>query len=449
MKKKLKALLKWLGFCLLALAVVYASLCLWSAWKLRRACQALAKDGRPMSLAPLIPPRLPDTENAALVYQAAIKLLKSRPVTTGEKSLFDELDGAVTSTILLRNRPHAEVASATETLRKTLRDPAVAKILDEVEAATVKACKYDIDYSQGSEACWPHVDYKHLVPLLCARTRLLAAAGDAVGAWNTALSCLRLADAFKDEPLLGCQFMRLSAANIAFRNLRLLATTSLPTPEQREELERLLKNFDSVQPSIRGVDGERIVAGDWLFSLSPKKTEEVLVGYNVLRSSLRSSCWQSKLMAFAIYASPLAKYDHAIYLDLLRRYANTPGLPDLLQDPSWRREMIPEYCVLSRNIVIDPLLNLKNYQTELLAQVAMVRAGLAIRSYQQVHGVFPKSLAETGITGITDPYSGKPILYKPVGNGFRLYSVGRNHEIERNPDQRIRDDRNLMWEYAP
>ncbi len=51
---------------------------------------------------------------------------------------------------------------------------------------------------------------------------------------------------------------------------------------------------------------------------------------------------------------------------------------------------------------------------------------LAIRAYRGEHGALPKSLADLGLDPrlTSDPYSGKPLVYRPKDGDYLLYSVG-------------------------
>lgn len=55
-------------------------------------------------------------------------------------------------------------------------------------------------------------------------------------------------------------------------------------------------------------------------------------------------------------------------------------------------------------------------------------SALAIRQYRLEHGKLPATLADLPLDArfTADPYSGKPLLYKPEGTSYLLYSVGRD-----------------------
>ena len=89
MKGRTAAILKWVGIVIIAIGVVYAVVLASGKRALRRAYADLKADGRPITLEEIIPPAIPEPENAAPLYKAAILLLRAEP--SGEGNLFKEL----------------------------------------------------------------------------------------------------------------------------------------------------------------------------------------------------------------------------------------------------------------------------------------------------------------------------------------------------------------------
>ena len=83
MRKRTVKILKYIAIVLVVLSLIYAIAVGVSAAKLRRAYADLKKDGRPMKQADVIPPEVPDSENAALLYESAALLLKAQPALEG------------------------------------------------------------------------------------------------------------------------------------------------------------------------------------------------------------------------------------------------------------------------------------------------------------------------------------------------------------------------------
>ena len=64
------------------------------------------------------------------------------------------------------------------------------------------------------------------------------------------------------------------------------------------------------------------------------------------------------------------------------------------------------------------------------AHVDIARVGLALKRHKAALGAYPPSLAEIDSTFLAeippDPFTGQPLVYRPEGDGFLLYSLGQN-----------------------
>ena len=122
MHRRSKRILTGLGIFVVALAIIYAILLVRATAKLRQAYAALEAQGRPMRIDEITPPKVPDSENAAVLYQSAVLLLKSQPA--GDKSLFERLtDGRV--------RPKTK-----EEMNELIAQEAVTKAVSLIEQGT-------------------------------------------------------------------------------------------------------------------------------------------------------------------------------------------------------------------------------------------------------------------------------------------------------------------------
>ena len=63
-------------------------------------------------------------------------------------------------------------------------------------------------------------------------------------------------------------------------------------------------------------------------------------------------------------------------------------------------------------------------QTEVLRQMRTLK--IALLQYRLAHKAFPKDLSAFDKKLSSDPFSGKALIYRPQGNGYLLYSVGKN-----------------------
>ncbi len=85
----------------------------------------------------------------------------------------------------------------------------------------------------------------------------------------------------------------------------------------------------------------------------------------------------------------------------------------------------------------------------MLAELRIVRAGLALLQYKQTKDSFPASLDALQRREITDPFSDEPLLYRSNADGFIVYSVGPDQKDNggspREKDQE--EDRDIVWRF--
>jgi hypothetical protein len=66
---------------------------------------------------------------------------------------------------------------------------------------------------------------------------------------------------------------------------------------------------------------------------------------------------------------------------------------------------------------------------KLQAERVVTKTGFQILAqYRQGHGAFPATLADVHARDMIDPFTGKSLNYRPVGTGFRLYSLGEDQQ---------------------
>jgi hypothetical protein len=65
---------------------------------------------------------------------------------------------------------------------------------------------------------------------------------------------------------------------------------------------------------------------------------------------------------------------------------------------------------------------------KLQAERAVTLTGFRVLQYRRGHGTFPALLTDVQAQGMIDPFTGRPLNYRPVGTGFRLYSTGEDQQ---------------------
>ncbi len=100
-------------------------------------------------------------------------------------------------------------------------------------------------------------------------------------------------------------------------------------------------------------------------------------------------------------------------------------------------------------VVSMPVGSLVNALTAYLARQCTARGFVDVLLFRSIHGRLPKDLAEAG-SREADPFDGRPLRYKVEGQGFVVYSVGKDGKddggaIEKAPGAEAALDLGFRW----
>jgi len=425
MHRRSKRILTALGIIVIALAVTYAILLARSTAKLRQAYAALEADGRPMRAADVLPPEVPDPENAAVLYQSAALMLKGQ--AAGEKNLLERLTDLSGSLFQRPDNPDRIARRQREMaeLRQLMNQPVVASALTAVEQGTQRsACQFDREYHGGLSPDAPfRKDVRCLNRILGARICLDAEAGMMAKAWSTLQTQLKFANAPHDDPTTMSQLTRASAIGYSCRLIQSLCESEPPDARTSQTMEGVLKDLTDVEPFVRAVDGERLLIGEWFFNLPRDEMDKAWRKKIFHKNGATSEAFQEAVqrLGFRILAfRPRLVADHAAYLQMMRKRVQ------LLQGPYRSHQECQQYLSTSGwNLLTWQFATggEKWIHCRMTADVQITRAGLGLLRYRQAHGALPPTLDALGLEGLIDPYTEKPLLYRAEGAGFVVYSV--------------------------
>jgi hypothetical protein len=420
MHRRSKRILTGLGIFVVVLAVLYAILLARATVKLRRAYAALEADGRPMRIDEITPPKVPDSENAAVLYQSAVLLLKSQPA--GDKSLFQRLTD-------YHFRPRTK-----EERNALIGQEAVTKAVSLLADGTRRpACQFDrTDINDLGITGMPETEEEKLAFVLRDRARFEIDAGHWDEAWDLVSTQLRFAHSFRWTPAPMRQYLRQAMIRRTCLMAQELCETAPPDGERYRALEGLLKQLDDVEPFVRALDAERLLIGERFFSLSRDELSKFL--WKEMGGGSDGGALPLPIvkvvhrLAFIFLAfKPRLVADHAAYLQLMGKRVQ------LLQGPDRNRQEAEQFLNLSHwNALASLIGNSGGYERRsysgFTTALRLTRAGLALLQYKQVHGTFPETLDALGLGELTDPYVDEPLHYRPEGQGFIVYSVGEDRK---------------------
>ncbi len=444
MGKRTVKILTGLAIFVVALAAIYAVAVGIAALKLRRAYTALEKDGRPMRAADLRPANVPDTENAALLYESAALLLQAQPA--GENNLLRHLGNLSNRYVDGTLDPNQHVE-----FRQLMQLDTVASALRVVEHGTTRpACSFNGPYDQGGFPFLPHLnDMPKLTRILAAKTILEAEDGRMNRAWDMAIVQLRFADALRTErTLVVSQLVRVAQITLACRTIERLCDDAIPGEQQQQHIQTLLEGFDDISPLKSTADAERL-QGEWTFNLP--KDELWLQCQNIVFSRSYVPEVFLRLRFYKLTFKPLFLADHAAHLRLMHGYAK------LLERPYEPREadafeklyneIAPGHTLTER--LAWAMGRVRELYLRMIAETRVTRAGLALLQHRKTHGSFPEALDALALPYAQDPFSLKSLLYRPETDGFVLYSVGQDQKDNGGSPRQPKGDTeyDLVWRF--
>jgi hypothetical protein len=443
MRKRTVKILTVIGITVVALGVIYAIAVGVSSAKLRRAYADLQKDGRPMKLADVIPPDVPDAENAALLYESAALLLKAQPAP-------DEKDGNLPD--YLRGLYNKFVTGSLEPdklaeFKQLIEQDIVTQALSLVEQGTTrKSCRFDHDYNAGFNMLLPHLaDLRDIVRILGARSCLEAEAGRPDDAWNLALTQLRLADALRSEPILISFLVRMASIGTTCDTIQRISKIAPPNEEQYKTVESLLSDYEDRKPLILALDGERLLCGEWAFNLlRTGSARDLMVNINS-----DSGSGEVLLRLYSAF-KPLLLADQAAYMrtmDEYTRFAQQSSPPNDVSTIDRKGEQLWSRLNVVTSMLVPAISRVNERYWETIAQMRITRAGLAVLQEKKTQGAFPQTLEK--LKNLDDPFSKEPLHYKSEGQGFIIYSVGSDHKDNGGSPKKKKQktDFDIVWSY--
>ncbi|UCD51497.1 MAG: hypothetical protein JSW27_02475 [Phycisphaerales bacterium] len=425
MHRRSKKILMGAGVVVGLLIVIYGVALARSSTKLRAAYTALEEDGRPMVAAELIPPEVPEAENAAPYYLYAADVLKQQAVTR-KKTLLEHL-GALAFTFMGDTFEPEERAE----LEALMAQENVISVLTALEQALQRpACRFDCDYDNGllTEA-FPSRDLRLLARLWGVRACLEAEAGRAAHAWDMVQTQFRCADVLRYTPTVGGHLSRLGIISDLCHVVRKLYEIAPPSDEVCWKVEALLADHVDIEPLIYALDAERLLRGEWLFNLPHDRLYEALRRDGMILSHSGGPEAFSRLAFRAIAFRPRLLADHAAYLQAMRSAVHVLQSPYALREGAINQayEDLSDRSLLTQELTPN-IVFVKKIHCNMVAKVRLTRAGLRLLQYEKTHGTFPESLDALGLADLADPFVDKPLHYRTDGDGFLVYSVGEDQQ---------------------
>jgi hypothetical protein len=229
----------------------------------------------------------------------------------------------------------------------------------------------------------------------------------------------KLADAYRGEPVVISQLVRMNLIDLSCATVRRLCEIAPPGKEQQEHLDSILRAFDDATPLVRAMDGERLLCGEWLFA-QPRKGLYAAV-WDLRFQGSQTPGLMAWLATKRLTFKPSFLADHANYLRTMHEGTQSLGRP---YSPGAAKENEGHSSLTG---MLTPAFGrIRTLQCETMVKIRITRAYLALLQYRATHGAFPATLDALTLDGLNDPFAQSPLHYRAEGEGFLLYSVGED-----------------------
>ena len=441
MRKRTVKILTGIAIILVVLGLIYAIAVSVSSAKLRRAYADLKKDGRPMLPGLVIPREVSDANNAALLYECAIQLLKAQPAP--ENNLLWYL-GDLSDTLIKESLDSDKPAE----LKQLIGQDAVTQALSIFEQGTRRdSCRFNLDYDDGINMQLNHLpQLRNLARIFCAKAYLEAEAGNPNTAWNMVPTHFKSADALRTEPSLISQLVRIQMIRLSCDTIKKLCEIAPPNVQQTSNIQNLLNDLDDIRTLIYSIDAERLLFGEWVFNLPKYK----LFNLNLHNNQQDDRGLIFRLLYYGIILKPVFLADHAAYLRYMHEGARFAEQPYSPKEAEVLEKGLQKKRHILTNMLAPALFRVKQIHYEMTSELRITQAGLALLQYKQTEDTFPATLEALKLQNTKDPFSDGLLLYKTKGQGFVLYSVGPDQkDNDGSPRQKNQEtDWDIVWSYT-
>ena len=449
-----KKVLKVIGIifgCLVGLIiVVHIILNIIFSIQLHNKITELKAQGRPMTIAEIVPAPVQDEENAAIQYSEAFVLMKSK-----EGSNVDKL-----KKITDKLKSYSDISEWTDEQRQEIPELINSRELQDIyslleEGSRKPKCRFNRDYEKGPVIPLTELEpIRRAVRFLCIKALLEAESGKTAQAFDTLLVGLKVSNHLKDELILISQLVRIACDRTIIECIESIADSKGITSEQANLIMNELSAHESIEPFIKCMDGERVLCGGWAFEGILKGKMPLLYvlqgeygnGYNLpLGPRIFST------LILPIY-KPILKKDFACYLTVISKMQDSYNIPyyERARDKT-TEEDVPKYCILTS--IVTPALNrIRELQTTYQANIDICRTGLVLKLYKAKNGNYPEELESLVSAGLLkevpiDPFSGKSLVYSRYIDGFKLYSLGPNMQDDFGTPKAKKDNEPAYKDY--
>ncbi|MCX6345489.1 MAG: hypothetical protein NT018_10535 [Armatimonadetes bacterium] len=373
----------------------------------------LKASGEPVTMAELVGPAIPDSQNAALIYEKAFKEMGFPK----DKSQFEE---RVES--LLDDWKSGKTNAYPKLEQFVSQYQTVIPLIE--KASDYPKCRFSVNWEDGLDAKLDHLGYlRCLSTLLSCATIVEAHNGRIENADHLCELKLKLSNAVQGEPDIISFLTRTSLIRSACSSIRASLEFGNMTNTQARRLYDALSAIELNAHHKRALQGQRIQGIGFYKQIASGR----------IGSTKISDASTKHRFVMGAFLRP----DQAYFFKEMKREIDCANVPYRVLKARKTDETIecnmPSLALVSMIFVSGFGYNAA--QDWAVADINGSQIALAMRVFHNATSSYPQSLSKLKTEpgwklNMQDPFSGKDFIYKRKGKGYLLYSIGRNLKDE-------------------
>ncbi|MBI4243257.1 MAG: hypothetical protein HY606_04125 [Planctomycetes bacterium] len=409
------------------------------------------KAGLLLTLKEMVPPPVPDNENAAILYEECFSIYERLK----ERYSKEWKDMSLEKKVDIKGLSLAQK----ERLIGIFDNPDFVRMYELLrKAVDMPSCRFNLRYEDGYKMGLPHLDKMRKIAIMIAiNTVLLTEQSRYEEALEFSKLGLHLSLSLRDEPIYVSQLFRMFYDYFAMKGLMETLSNIPPDAVTIDIYQRLIGEIDLKKDNIglrKALEGntaahvdifEKIIHGE-------VRLNEIFGDTHLDKDSLLKKIYWRFYTSYL--GRPLIKKDSAFYINSMLKILSISFSPYYeikdkivefekefgetslrISSMRWRHPLSSEF--------LPWLIREQKRWTENTAKLNGLRIALALKIYKAEKNEYPNFL-DTLIPEYLpelpkDPFTGKDYIYRKEDDGFIVYSVGKNGK----------DDSGIFGEKSP
>jgi hypothetical protein len=369
--------------------------------------------------------KMPDAENSALrALQASALIPRPWPAARLPSS-----PGEVPLQNLLEVPADRRLSTGQVELLTAELTSAKAAVKEARSLAEMPRGRHDINYQDNVVAILlPHCSaMREVAQLMRYDAMLRAEQGDADGALESCRAMANAGRSIGEEPFFICSLVRMAIRSVVNVSLERTLAQARPTEPALASMQRLLEDDETAPLLLHGARGERALMHHLFEAAKSGK-----ISHGEVKAMLASMGLPDNELIVLFFFGTSARNELAV-LRYETEIVEAAKLPPHLQSErmsqieatSKQQPMIARMFIPAAGRVTEAF-----HRT--LAELRSDIVALSVERYRLAHGVWPASLDDVVPKYLReiplDPFNGRPLNYRRLGDGVVIYSVGPDHE---------------------